>query len=142
MENIGKGMPLFRIEDSFARDGIPIDRGTMSRWKKLVGDSLIPTVVRAMHEHARATAFCISTDATGICVQPMSSPDKGRQPCKKGHFLVMIADRDHILFEYLEKETSAAIYTRFRGYSGYVQSDAKSVFNLLFADDIPIRKVG
>lgn len=138
MENIGKGMPLFRIEDSFARDGIPIDRGTMSRWKKLVGDNLIHTVVRAMHEHARATAFCISTDATGICVQPISSPDKGRQPCKKGYFLVMIADRDHILFEYLEKETSAAIYTRFRGYSGYVQSDAKSVFNLLFADDIPI----
>jgi transposase len=138
MENIGKGMPLFRIEDSFARHGIPIDRGTLSRWKKLVGDSCIPTVVRAMHEHARAAAFCISTDATGICVQPLSSSDKGRQPCKKGHFLVMVADRDHILYEYLERETSAAIYTRFRGFSGYVQSDAKSVFNLLFADGIAI----
>ncbi len=38
MENIGKGMPLFRIEDSFARDGVCIDRGTLSRWKKLVGN--------------------------------------------------------------------------------------------------------
>lgn len=141
MENVGKGLPLYRIEDGFARDGIPIDRGTMSRWKKIIGETCLQTVVRAMHEHARATAFCISTDATGVCVQPLPSPDKARQPCKKGHFLVMIADRDHILFEYLEKETSATIYARFRNFSGYVQADAKAVFNLLFAapDQIPKR---
>ena len=48
---------------------------------------------------------------------------------------MLIADRDHILFEYLEKETSDAIYDRFRGFKGYVQADAKSVFNLLFADE-------
>jgi hypothetical protein len=133
MENVGKGMPLFRIEDAFMRDGVPIDRGTLSRVKKLVGDRLMGTVVKAMVEHARATAFCISTDATGVCVQPIPS-DKGSQPCKKGHFLVMIADREHIVFEYLERETGPAIYERFRGFEGYVQADAKAVFNLLFAD--------
>ena len=134
MENIGKGMPLFRIEDSLKREGVCIDRGTLSRWKKLAGDGLAATVVKAMYAHALATAFCISTDATGVCVQPLYSHEKGRQPCKKGHFLVMIADRDHVLFEYLEKENGKAIYGRFRGFNGYVQSDAKSVFNLLFAD--------
>jgi transposase len=134
MENIGKGMPLFRTEDGSLRDGVPLDRGSMSRWKKTVGDRLAATVVRAMWTHALATAFCISTDATGVCVQPIPN-DRVRQPCKKGHFLVQIADRDHILFEYLEHETSAAIYARFRGFSGYVQADAKSVFNLLFADE-------
>jgi len=134
MENVGKGMPLFRIEDSFAREGIPIDRGTLSRWKKLAGESCAQTVVKAMHAHALATAFCISTDATGVCVQPIYSHEKGRQPCKKGHFLVMISDRDHILFEYLEKENGKSIYARFRGFKGHVQADAKSVFNLLFDD--------
>ena len=134
MENIGKGMPLFRLEDSFSRDGIPLDRATLCRWKKLIGDRLGQTVVKAMAAHALATAFCISTDATGVCVQPIASHEKGRQPCKKGHFLAMLADRDHVLFEYLEKENGKAIYSLFRGYSGYVQSDAKSVFNLLFAD--------
>jgi transposase len=133
MENIGKGMPLFRIEDGSARDGIPFDRGSLSRWKKTVGDRLAATVVHAMRQHALATAFCIATDATGICVQPIPN-ERTRQPCKKGHFLVQIADRDHILFDYLEHETSAAIYSRFRGFSGYVQADAKSVFNLLFDD--------
>jgi transposase len=133
MENVGKGMPLFRIEDTLRRDGLAVDRGTLCRVKKLAGDALAPTVVKAMVAHARASAFCISTDATGVCVQPIPS-DKGSQPCKKGHFLVMIADRDHIVFEYLEKETGPAIYERFRGFEGYVQADAKAVFNLLFTD--------
>jgi transposase len=138
MENIGKGMPLFRIEDGSARDGAPLDRGSLSRWKKTVGDRLAGTVVQAMRQHAVATAFCIATDATGICVQPIPN-DRTRQPCKKGHFLVQIADRDHILFDYLERETSDAIYARFRDFSGYVQADAKSVFNLLFADEATLK---
>jgi hypothetical protein len=106
MENVGKGLPLFRLEDAFTRDGVGIDRGTLSRWKKRVGDSLLSTVVHAMQQHARETAFCISTDATGVCVQPLYDRAKGGQPCKKGHFLVMIADRDHILFDYLESENA------------------------------------
>lgn len=70
----------------------------------------------------------------GVCVQPIPSHEKGRQPCKKGHFLTMLADRDHVLFEYLEKENGKTIHALFRGYSGYVQADAKSVFHLVFAD--------
>jgi transposase len=138
MENIGKGMPLFRIEDTFAREGIPIDRGTLSRWKKRVGDGLA-VVVKAMQLHAFATAFCIATDATGICVQAAYSRDKGRQPCKKGHFLVQIADKDHIFFEYLERETSANVSEAFFGFSGYVQADAKNVFDVLFSGPEAVR---
>jgi transposase len=140
MENVGKGLPLFRLEDTFAREGVPIDRGTLARMKKLVGDKLALTVVRAMHQHALRTAFCISTDATGVCVQPIYSHEKGSQPCKKGHFLTMIADRDHILFEYLEKENGPGIYEKFRGFNGYVQADAKAVFNLLFADEAELKR--
>lgn len=133
-ENIAKGMPLFRIEDTFEREGIAIDRGTLCRWKKLVGDWLGRTVIKAMAEHALATAFCISTDATGVCVQPIYSEQNGRQPCKKAHFLVQIADKDHILFEYLERETSAKVSKVFFGFGGYVQADAKNVFDVLFCD--------
>jgi transposase len=52
MENIGKGMPLFRIEDTLEREAITIDRGTLCRWKKLIGHVLGRTVVKAMTEHA------------------------------------------------------------------------------------------
>jgi hypothetical protein len=46
----------------------------------------------------------------------------------------MIADRDAIFFEYRAKETSAAVEAMFAGFSGYVQADAKSVFDVLFED--------
>jgi transposase len=86
MENVGKGLPLFRVEDGFKRDGVSIDRATLCRWKKLVGDKLGDTVVNAMRKHALATAFCISTDATGVAIQPIYSHEKGSGPCQKSHF--------------------------------------------------------
>jgi hypothetical protein len=138
-ENVGKGMPLFRLEDSLMREGAPVDRGTLARMKKKVGDALASTVVRAMREHALATAFCISTDCTGVNVQPVYSREKGAQPCKKGSFIVFVADRDHILYDYLEKEDGRAVHDRFRGFSGYVQADAKAVHNLLFADPAELK---
>ena len=36
------------------------------------------------------------------------------------------ADRDLIVFKYLEKEKGAATYERYRGFEGYVQADAKA----------------
>jgi hypothetical protein len=50
-----------RIEDTLRREGVLIDRGTLSRIKKLVGDALAPTVVKRMLDHGRKIAFCIST---------------------------------------------------------------------------------
>jgi transposase len=126
------GLPLYRIEDRFARDGLRVERGTMCRWLEDMGATLGITVVAAMREEALKTAFCIATDATGVMVQPEPLPDKKRQPCRRGHFFVMIADRDHILFEYTPKETSRFVSDMLKGYSGYVQADAKSVYDVLF----------
>jgi transposase len=41
------GMPLHRLEDAWLRDGVSIDRGTMSRWLGDVGALLNETVVAA-----------------------------------------------------------------------------------------------
>ena len=97
-----------------------------------LGATLGATVVEAMRDEAMRTAFCISTDAAGVLVQPIAGGDQARRGCRRGHFLVQIADADHIFFEFLAKETSAAIGELFRGFSGYVQADAKSVYDLLF----------
>lgn len=124
------GLPLFRIEDRFARDGVKLDRGTMSRWLEDAGATFGATVVAAARDEAMRTAFCLATDATGVAIQPV--PSQTRSPCRRGHFFVVIADRDHVFFEYTDKETSHVIGTMFRGFSGYIQADAKSVYNLLF----------
>jgi len=126
------GLPLFRIEDRMARAGFPIDRGTMSRWMEDIGATFGATVVAAARRDMMQSAFCIATDATGVAVQPEPSPDKKRQPCRKGHYFVLVADRDHIFFEYTPRETSQVVSEMFRDYSGYIQADAKSVYDILF----------
>lgn len=128
------GLPLYRIEDRFARDGLPVDRGTMCRWLEDAGATLGATVVAAARREAISKAFCIATDATGVAIQPMPRSDKKRQACRRGHYFVLIADRDHIFFEYTAKENSRVVAEMLRGYSGYVQADAKSVYDVLFVD--------
>jgi transposase len=133
-EKFCDGLPLHRIEDRLARDGFPLDRGTMSRWVEDAGATAGATVVAAARAEAWRTAFCIATDATGIPVQPEPREDGKRQACHRGHFFVQIADRDHVFFEYARKETSATLVEMFEGYAGYIQADAKSVYDVLFRE--------
>jgi transposase len=125
------GLPLHRQEERFARLGVTLDRGTMCRWMEHAGATAGATVIAAMRAEAMRTALCISTDATGVLVQPMRDSQR-RQPCRRGHYFVQIADRDHVFFEYTPRETSAAVGEMFEGFSGYVQADAKSVYDILF----------
>jgi transposase len=132
MLKYGMGVPLFRIEDQFTRDGCPIDRGTMCRWVEDAGATCGGSVVHAMRQEALSASFCIATDATGVLVQPIRTHEKVRQPCRRGHYFVLVADSGHVLFEYTPKETSDAVHTIFKGYRGYVQADAKSVYDILY----------
>ena len=131
-EKFCDGLPLNRIEDRFARDGIKLDRGTMCRWMEDMGATLGATIVAAARKDAFLTAFCIATDATGLAILPDPKPGGGRQACRRGHFFVLIADQDHIFFEFTPTETSAVVEEMFAGFSGYVQADAKSVYDILF----------
>ena len=126
------GLPLHRQEDRFARLRVPIDRGTMCRWLEEAGAIVGATIVEAMRREAIRIAFCIATDATGIMVQPDRRPDKQRQPCRRAHFFVLIADADHVFFEYTPEENSKVVSQMFRGFAGFIQADAKSVFDVLF----------
>lgn len=126
------GLPLHRQEDRFARLGVPIDRGTMCRWLEEIGGKLGATIVEAMRQEALGSAHCIATDATGVRVQPEPRKDKQSQPCRRAHFFVQIADADHVFFEFTPEETSEVVRRMFAGYTGFVQADAKSVFDVLF----------
>ena len=119
------GLPLYRIETWFKKDGLDLDRGAMSRWCEDAGATL-GIIVQAMAKDAmRAT--CLATDATGVSIQPEPRADRARQPCRKGHFFVVMADRDHVFFEFQPRHTSAAVCDMFRGYSGFIQADASAI---------------
>jgi hypothetical protein len=126
------GLPLHRQEDRFARLGAEIHRSTMARWLEELGAIVGVTIVEAMRIEALTTAFCIATDATGVRVQPTPRPDKKRQPCRRAHFFVQIADADHVFFEFTPVENGEVVSKLFRGFSGFVQADAKSVFDVLY----------
>lgn len=131
-EKLCDGIPYHRQEDRLARIGLRLDRGTMCRWQEQIGATVGATVVHAMHHEAMRTAFCLATDATGILVQPIRTADRQRRACRRGHFFVQIADADAVFFEYTPHETSAAVAEMFKGFSGYIQADAKSVYDFLF----------
>jgi hypothetical protein len=126
------GLPLHRQEDRFARLGLPIDRGTMCRWLEEAGGIVGATIVEAMRKEALGSAHCIATDATGVRVQPEPRADKQSQPCRRAHFFVQIADADLVFFEFTPEETSDVVARMFAGFTGFVQADAKSVFDVLF----------
>jgi len=132
IEKYLNGMPLHRLEMSWARDGVTIDRGTMSGWLCDVGAALNETILAAAKAYALKTTFCIATDATGVLVQPLRGDMKKKQPCRRGHFFVELFDKQHVFFEYVPKETSAAVKGFFKGFSGHIQADAKSVYDVLF----------
>jgi len=123
------GLPFHRLALMLAADGIKLDDGTMCRYAEDLGATL-GCIVDAAAKEARETAFCLSTDATGVCIQPV--PTGRRQPCRKGHFFVVLADKDHVFFEYQPKHTSAAVCEMFRGFSGYIQADAHAVYDAVF----------
>ena len=130
------GVPFYRLEQKLALEGFGLDRGTMSRYAEHIGASL-GEIVLAMRAEALATAFCLSTDATGVSIQLGALADRERGPCRKGHFFVLLADRDHVFFEYQAKHTSAVVCEMFRGYSGYLVADAHTIYDALFAGTVP-----
>lgn len=127
------GLPLHRQQERFLRDGVKLDRGTMCRWLEDTGNTLGATLVEAARKHFMATAFSFLTDATGVLVQPLKSDVKKKhQPCRRGHFFVQLADKDFAFFEYVPRETSVAVAELFKGFAGYIQADAKSVYDVLY----------
>jgi len=125
------GLPFHRQARMSVAEGFAIDDGTMCRYAEDTGATL-GCIVDAMAKQAKDTAFCLSTDATGVCIQPEPLAGRQRQACRKGHFFVVLADQDHAFFEFQPRHTGAAVCEMFRGFSGYIQADAHAIYDAIF----------
>ena len=125
------GVPHYRLEQDLAHQGVPLDRGTMSRYVEHAGNVLGATIVHAMWQDALTYAQVISTDATGALIQPAKTKDGRAQACKKGHFFTAVVDCDAVLFAYTEAHTSAFVQGLFGNFRGYLQADASNVYDVL-----------
>jgi len=80
----------------------------------------------------------LSTDATGAAIQPGPRDGGPRRACDKGHFFTIVADRDHVLFEFTSEHTSVVVAKLFHGFKGYLQTDASSVYDVLDHGPLPL----
>ncbi|MGK3958945.1 IS66 family transposase [Sorangium sp. So ce118] len=116
-------LPLHRQEKMFERWGLHLSRSTLCGWVAACADKLAP-LVGAMANDA-LSAHCIAIDATGVLVQ-------AKDKCRRGHFWVLVADRDHVLFRFTPHHNQDGPKAFLRGYKGYVQADASNVYEKLF----------
>ena len=120
-------LPYNRQEGIHARSGVHITRGVMCGWTERCHE-LAKLVVAAMSEDALANAHVIATDATGVLVQ-------ANEKCKNGHFWVLVADDDHVIFRYSKVHSSNEPKRFLAGFRGVVVADASNVYDQLFAQE-------
>jgi transposase/FtsZ-binding cell division protein ZapB len=127
----GDHLPWNRLEGICARQGLPLSANTMAGAAKRA-EPLAKRVVDAMWAEARAEAKVLGVDASTAKVQA-----KGK--CRKGYPWVVVADRDHVLFNFSARHSSDVPRELLRGFRGFVLADASSVYDRLFAaEDAPI----
>ncbi len=119
-------LPLNRQEHISARNGFTVPRSTQCSW--LSGAWwVLYRIVEAMFAEAKATAFCIATDATGAPVRIVGG-------CDNWHIFVLLADRDHVVFRYTYEHSSDAVKALFEGFHGHLLADAAPVYDVLYRE--------
>jgi transposase len=130
-QKFGLGVPHYRLEQHMEAQGESVDRSTMCRNAEELGNVLGSTIVHAMFRDSIENCRVLSTDATGAAIQPGPRNGGPKQSCKNGHFFTIVADCDHVLFAYTERHTQEAVAKLFKGFRGFLQSDASNVYDIL-----------
>ena len=63
------------------------------------------------------------------------------EQCRRGHFWVVVAARDHVLFRYTPKHNGSVPVELLSGFRGYVIADASSVYHELYRTEPGITEV-
>jgi transposase len=116
-------LPLHRLEDVYAREGIELARSTICGWHSELA-TLAKSLVDAMREDAFEQPY-LCVDATGVLVQHA-------EKCRTGHFWVVVAPERHVLFEYTAEHSGDAVDDVLAGYRGYLVADAHTVYDHLY----------
>ena len=116
-------LPLYRLEQVYAREGLELARSTICGWHIELAE-LIRALIDAMWQDALGSPY-LCTDATGVLVQ-------AKEKCRVGHFWVLIAPERHVLYAYSAKHDKKAVDRMLAGYSGYLVADAHAVYDHLY----------
>jgi transposase len=116
-------LPLHRLEQVYAREGLELARSTICGWHTELAE-LVRALIEAMWQDALGSPY-LCTDATGVLVQ-------AKDKCRTGHFWVLLAPERHVLFAYSAKHDTKAVDRMLAGYRGYLVADAHAVYDHLY----------
>jgi transposase len=122
-------LPLYRQEGIFKRFGVDLSRSTMCDWMAAAAGLLAP-VVRVMLKRVLESDV-VQTDDTTVKVQDHDGPG-----IKTGRLWVHVGDHNHryTVYDYTPDRSGAGPGRVFKDFEGYLQADAYSAYDGLFAD--------
>jgi transposase len=128
MSKYADHLPLYRQEGIFRRFGVELPRQTTCDWMRVSADLLEPIWKEMLRQIKRSAV--IQTDDTPVRVL---DPDHGGS--RQGRLWDYVGDRDHpyIVFDYTPDRTSEGPERILQGYRGYLQADAYSAYDGLYA---------
>jgi len=120
-------LPLYRLEQIFARHGLHIPRTTQWGWVRDSADLLV-AIVLAMKRLILASEK-IHTDDTYIPIQ-----DKSRTQVREGYLWPHIDMANNVYFDYTTTRSGEGPQQMLGGYQGYIQADAFNGYDSLYGE--------
>jgi transposase len=119
VSKLGDHLPLYRLENIFARQRVHVARSTMCAWMRAAGE-LVLSLVELMQARVRQS-HVVHTDDTPV---PIQSP--GAKQCRKGRIWCYLGDESHpyTVYDYTPDRSRDGPAKWLEGYAGYLQADA------------------
>ena len=123
---LGDHLPLYRLENIFARQQVTIARSTMCAWLAAAGE-LVRPLVELMARHVRASRV-IHTDDTTVPVQ-------AEEKCRQARIWTYLGDlaNPYIVYDFTPNRTRAGPANWLRDYRGYLQADAYGGYDGIYS---------
>jgi transposase len=128
ISKFGDHLPLYRLEDIFARYGVHIARSTLCDWVKSAAE-----LMRPLYDLQRERVLQSSvmwTDDTSITVLG------GPQGSFQGHFWTYIGDQQHpySVYDFTNSRRRDGPASFLKGFSGYLHADAFTGYDAIYLD--------
>jgi transposase len=121
-------LPLYRLEGIFRRSDVELSRSTMCGWMAVAAELLEP-IVKLMLRRILSSKV-VQNDDTTVPVQ-----DHSGKGIKTGRFWDSIGDHDnpYTVYTYTPDRSAAGPQEIFKDFKGYLQADAYSAYDGLYA---------
>jgi transposase len=130
-------LPLYRLEQIFARHGVVVTRRTLAEWNGAVADLLAPLVTRGITGELLASPW-IQCDDTTLDVQVEDREPKIRE----GHLWAYRGMGGEVVYDFTWARNGEGPRRMLAAYRGYLQADAAPAYDGLFKAHADIVEVG